>query len=350
MEKFNGKRLGHDEALNEAQELQKRLRENYPEKKEFQADDYEAESDILDVEKAQTEEINESIEKELSQETIEEIMDKVQDINRPETGLHVFSKAFDNTTAEEILRVLSSILKKGLLGKLNSSLEDIGWADAVRKRQGAVVFFNIVGRDLKRIEDSHWFGSSGADPLPMGIIFETSDFSEETEHRNYAIDYNLGQRESLQYKPNTFGTNFPDKFETYHGNSSRVPPDDQGYALTFRVAPRYFRGLVIRPMTEMTEEEFNDFCERKYPNFPNKQILRERFRYQESDNKETRKKKATDLATLMRKICGDKVDLLLPIYDTHGNLLWPKQITYDELKKIIRKRRDSLPPTEKSSE
>lgn len=349
MEKFKKEQLSHDDALEEAQELQKRLRENYPEKKELSTDDYDIESDILDVERAQAEKIAAITETELSQEVIEAVMNKVQDINKPGTGFHAFSKAFDNTSTEEILRVLGSVLKKGLLGRLNPSLEDGDWASAARKRRGAVVFFNIVGRDLKKIDASHWFRSSSSDPLPMGIIFDTSDFNEETEHSNYAIDYNLGQRENLEYRANTFGTNFPGETETYHGkDTSKIPPDDQGYALTFRVAPRHFRGFVIRPMVERTKEEF-DILSKERPNIP-LGALKTVYRYYESGDEEIKKEKAIEIATQIRKIYGDNADLLLPIYDAHGNLLWPKQITYEELKKMIDKHGKNLPPTEQSSE
>ena len=33
--------------------------------------------------------------------------------------------------------------------------------------------------------------------------------------------------------------------------------------------------------------------------------------------------------------CKDKLDRLVPIYDKQGNLLWPKQMSYEEVKEFV---------------
>ena len=38
---------------------------------------------------------------------------------------------------------------------------------------------------------------------------------------------------------------------------------------------------------------------------------------------------------VMKDIEQDKPELLVPIYDLNGNLLWPKQMSYEEVKKHI---------------
>jgi hypothetical protein len=40
----------------------------------------------------------------------------------------------------------------------------------------------------------------------------------------------------------------------------------------------------------------------------------------------------------MLDVFKDRANLLLPIYDLVGNLLWPKQMSYEEVKKFVAER------------
>lgn len=44
---------------------------------------------------------------------------------------------------------------------------------------------------------------------------------------------------------------------------------------------------------------------------------------------------AEGIASKMIEIDKDKPQNLLPIYDSDGNLLWPKQMSYAEVKKFV---------------
>ncbi|MFA6918527.1 MAG: hypothetical protein WC244_00200 [Patescibacteria group bacterium] len=345
MEKrFESGRLNNDDALKEAQRLQEKLKEKYPEKGEdFSPDDYQVESDILDVENADQNIDNSDIPipPELLPEVVERIMEKIQDINKPGTGFHsVRILEDDNSTIK-----LGGILRKGLLGKLNPNSPEQDWVSAVRKKMGAVVFFNIVGRDLRKIEDAHWFRPIGTSQTSLGIIFDTADFKENTEIANYALDYDLGKREKLQYKSNTFGAHArpgSEREEYFEEGDRRIPDYSEGYALSFRIAPDRFKGIVIRAMAEQTEEEMDNLY-KKQPYVP-QEVLRKIHRYKEVDDDESKQNKANEIATLMRKIYGDRVDFLLPIYDAHGNLLWPRQISYNEVREIVKEGEKNSPP------
>ena len=40
----------------------------------------------------------------------------------------------------------------------------------------------------------------------------------------------------------------------------------------------------------------------------------------------------------MKAVFRSKQDRIVPVYDTHGNLLWPKQMSYEEVKKYVAER------------
>lgn len=354
MEKFKKEQLSHDDASEEAQELQKRLRENYPEKKELSTDDYDIESDILDVERAQAEEIAEITETELSQEVIEAIMNKVQDINKPGTGVHFLTRSLTGGQSDKEL--LPNILKFGLLGratpKSKQTPED--WISSVRKRMGAVVFFNIIGRDLDKVRNSVWLSRTGTlgKDLIVGLIFNTDRLKEHQTIKGYAVDYYFGQRKNLEYKPNTFGPNINSENEQYfnneEGDNPRPPTSDDGYAATFRINPNSFNGVVLNFYRKQTEDEIEERIWREMrkrglkPSEENYQIVSSwhfgDYLIEDKDPENIRKKTEEFVNNLV-KSCNGRYDRLLPVYDIRGNLLWPSQISYDRVKRISKKKR-----------
>ena len=48
--------------------------------------------------------------------------------------------------------------------------------------------------------------------------------------------------------------------------------------------------------------------------------------------------RAQEIATIMQEEYKNKQELNLPIYDVDGNLYWPKQMTYEEVKKFVAER------------
>lgn len=75
---------------------------------------------------------------------------------------------------------------------------------------------------------------------------------------------------------------------------------EYGFELFARVAPRYFRGLVLGN------------------------------RYKDSDLKK--------IISQMEQVYQGRKNLLLPIYDDNGNLLWPKKMSREEVKKFVAER------------
>ena len=49
---------------------------------------------------------------------------------------------------------------------------------------------------------------------------------------------------------------------------------------------------------------------------------------------ETNQEAALQIAQMMKRIDQDNVERILPIYDIDGNLLWPKQMSYEEVKQL----------------
>ena len=102
-----------------------------------------------------------------------------------------------------------------------------------------------------------------------------------------------------------------DTFRDDQGN----PVSEAGFILCHRVAPRLFSGIVLSPGKENPvkgEGAGRNFIE------------------------------DTDYAPHVQKIVDEmmeadkeKPELLVPIYDLYGNLLWPKQMPYEEVKKLV---------------
>lgn len=241
---------------------------------------------------------------ELSKEEIEKIMEKVQDINKAETGLHVVSEKLPGGKLDEQLPVLQKILEQGILGAPYNQREGDNfsselWAKQVRQRNRNFVFFNIVGRDIDNVASSYYF-SGKKDKI--GLIFDISKFKEDLSYENYVS----GKPDNYQYQTRTFGTNsesFAKKREVPYGSgkfkTTKLTPYPEGHALSFRVAPRFLKGLILK-------------------------ISRKENASQEIIDK------------LARVINEENSDI--PIYDFDGNLLWPKQMSYEEVKKFVDER------------
>jgi hypothetical protein len=76
---------------------------------------------------------------------------------------------------------------------------------------------------------------------------------------------------------------------------------DEGFAVSHRVAPRYFKGFVLHQGLERSTDELI------------------------GDLIEVMKKNSMELGK----------EFFLPIYDLFGNLLWPKKISSDNVSKVL---------------
>jgi hypothetical protein len=256
-----------------------------------------------------------NLEQKLSLEQIEQIMEKVEDINAP-------GNAFSVTDLQDCVSSpkLKSILSDGLLGHSYFWPESRGmgekamvnketWAKNTRVHKNSLVHFNITGQILLPadskfpIADSAWMQDN--EDGKIAVLFDLSKYEEDATIGGETKD-KLGSR---TFRPHEFNANAKLKDSTY------------GFTLSHRVPSRFFKGLVIKLVTG---EKHTD----KYGVLRG-QECRDSVIYDEQANK---------IGKIMREVYQDKSDLLLPIYDHYGNLRWPKKMRREEVKKFIAER------------
>lgn len=373
----------------------------------------------------EAEKMQEKVEEELSPEIVEMIMAKVQDINKIGTPYKGIPE-----------KKLESILKFGLLANpdhhsIQNPQELIkSWVKNTKEKKG-VSFFNIVGPSTYSNNKVSAIKDNSFNPGQMTIIFDLSKFTAVGNplESTYESPYNQ--------KPNTFrysekGYLAPNKeiakknYEEYRKNLELdplkrkadfrdnlefndetwylfLPPViyDYGFTLSYRVAPRFFKGIILKPEREMTKEEKKKETEKNKAETEQriKRLTHERNILEENinslknltpeeekllislgKNKQDIEKQIISLMNDEKKLVDDiqrgedtlerilksndyamveeiiqqkKVELakkisdevikankgkpknLLPIYDFDGNLLWPKQMSYEEVKKFV---------------
>ena len=92
-----------------------------------------------------------------------------------------------------------------------------------------------------------------------------------------------------------------------------MPHTEYGFVLSPRVSPRRFEGLVLQADSELMQ-----------------QITRQ-------------------LSEIITKVNKDKPERIIPIYDKNGNLLWPKQMTHEEIKALVGERDKNKKETKEQS-
>jgi len=321
-----------------------------------EADDYYEAEKMVEREK----EKNQDVKKELSPEVVEKIMEKVQDINK-----------FGTAVTFKDIESLDSVLKSGLLGSVPKSVlrfaddkfrelisqyeqnyeRPAAWAKIFRKTKANVVWFNIVGRFLSEKVKKGSSDQTMHDLYPEGIesdffcaILDVSRFKEVNAGPwvHSPVENSVPKLDTFRSDDSTlygvlkllFGESIPvplddrlrkenigrlliekkaevDNFlnsDIAIGNKIKTAADlkdfftedgftrstkDYGFVFNGRVAPRLIKGLVIEKETlKMIEEKILEIYE-------------------------------------------DKQSLLMPIYDIDGNLLWPKKMSEEEVKKFV---------------
>lgn len=242
---------------------------------------------------------------------IEEMMKKVKNINEPGTAYSTLNVDWKDNKNASPIETLHHVLKEGLLGRSSlpqldyiygGSIKEMtkdkeGWAKAAREKHPIGVFFNVVGRasDIKRGDDSlyHRYDKKNADwnslgaqqteiaispyitPGSITVLFDASSLKEsETLHKDIE---NRGDM----------------KTKTYYSSSlwNETNPDSEyGFVASYRVAPRFITGLVV------------------------------------TDNS-----RVEEIVKVMQEASDGDITKMLPIYDTQGNVLFPKEIKYADL-------------------
>jgi hypothetical protein len=89
---------------------------------------------------------------------------------------------------------------------------------------------------------------------------------------------------------------------------------DSGHVLFGRIPPRYFRGIVIQYF---------------------KSALGHPANAEEETDPKIIQEKVDEIVHTMLTVDQDKPQLLLPIYDSGGNLLWPRHMTHEQVVEFV---------------
>jgi hypothetical protein len=306
-------------------------------------------------------------ERELTEPDIETILEKIEDIDQD-------GVAFVSSQAES-MEIFRDILKDGLLGTVyENEKEDSAekfrekWAQNLRKKGKGVVFFNITGRMLPEDIDEKPFDTSkteisqsrwvGGDWDRIVFLFDHSDFEEASPITRDDIKHREEKRKTYaSADPNLydmlvekFGENIPEpgseelKAEAAKGNKYLdedgfpKPDAECGFELSHRVAPRLFKGIVIKTTREITDEEMRaemvDWNWSKEQEDEQIRMSRQspEFCRVEDNSPELLQARAEEIAKEMIETYKNNPERLLPIYDVDGNLLWPKQFSIEEIR------------------
>lgn len=305
----------------------------------------------------------ENFEQELSPEVIEMIMNKVQDIERPGIAFSVIK----NIKFEDVI-------KEGLLGSyemptkgMSTDINKEDWAKRARKDRNSNVYFNITGRmagkKSQSIRSSYWVSHSKLQQNNIIILFNISKFKEEfpifdrrdetkksnnhtyrpiltyTGHQIEIIEKLFGQNKGLEKSREGYDNNFDEGWYTRRSewekrirafveniseeDKAKVigqmdPDDENGFALSHRVSPRYFQGIVADFICDEDWESRARDHRRTYGyNYP---LFEDRVK------------------PYLKLLLSENInhpERLVPIYDTFGNLFWPQKMSHEEVKKFV---------------
>ncbi len=201
-------------------------------------------------------------------------------------------------------------------------------------------FFNIVGR-LISVEDR----SGKVDPNKDGPEIMRARYSHSISNRpRVSIIFDITPFEENNFDfykilNNRYARTPKSKRREYHAN---IGPDDltkynwkevreiktgpgAGFLIRSRIAPRFFRGVVVGYFLHSLERDINKSGE-------------QRSIIDESPEGQAKFQKAVESVKeiMLKKVQGGS--LALPVYGASGNLIWPKQMSYEEVKKFVERR------------
>ena len=303
-------------------------------------------------------------------------MAKVQDINREGIGF----SGLGTMNHEQ----LNSLFKYGMLGgTMDTHKKEEGvidkadpvniarnWAVRARTEKDPIVHINITGRfqELKSVWEKRNSSNAVEDYLNDGPVQSQIDTAMWTKRRNgvtvmvdlsgfkdigqdaTTIKNNHGRerRHSSQTRPKSFQA---DLYDVRRG--STIPTDEYGFIVWHRVAPRNFSGIFLRthePQRIYTEEEVGQRMQKwgVTPDRPDykETITRETEHLNRQEETNTRdetdpqkiQQHVNEVVRAMQETYKNKPEMMVPIYDRGGNLLWPQQMSYEETKKFVAER------------
>ncbi len=237
----------------------------------------------------------------LSPEVLNLVMAKVQSIDTEGVGFH---SILGDHKGKEDKESVKQVLKDGLLGGPWADNKGL-WASMARTQRKGPLWFNIVGRasDGGSVAEARWSRYK-----KFTILFNLDSFQEVKVPSGRALKEakkkdvstaSFAHLQSHEYSADPDGL----------WRGEKDPNSNWGFILQYRVAPRFFTGVVLGPGSSdgQTRNLAGDFNE----------------------------KDLEELIGTMMAADKDNPGLLLPIYDLRGNLLWPQSMSYEEVKKKV---------------
>jgi len=313
-----------------------------------------------------------TVEEELSPEVVEKIMEKVQDINATGIAFSGLGELDSNN--------LGSLFKNGLLGD-NWKSHDVPhekylknlpteekvkkWTERTKESKDTIVHFNITGR----MEESRiWEENKGKVPF----VYRGRKIKSQIDLSQWSASENgvtiLFDVSSFKEQPNTRGHDGQHgsvgRAKTYRADDPtgeiNMPESEYGFIASSRVAPRYFRGIMMT-LNEQRPEYIDGYvaaliCRYENPEDEENQrkalaSTREYYKDNEDLIKSVIQSNREDLE---RRSMGDETDLekiranvkemakimeetykkdpsmCFPVYSRAGDLLWPLPAEYKE--------------------
>ncbi|MEX0999930.1 MAG: hypothetical protein WD000_08235 [Thermodesulfobacteriota bacterium] len=311
-----------------------------------------------------------SLEKALSPEVIKHVMEKVQDINAPETMFNVIGPMMtsqklyiDLDNLQKVnLQSLEGVLQKGLIG-----IPDyIGYVPLSKERSSSLIESTMLRNRKKTNVQRKKYGKLGP------WLNEIDDKSFEKS--GYAL--NAVNSIALIINKKYIEKQISQKFGKRDGirNQGRIPP-------------RFIDGVVVlnpTSVTELTEEQKalirdrdlisdqlvdlnwesatlrqkseetysmheEELRNRREELFEKRKVMDEKIyrllpydlwrKLYNNNNREFDSSRlqlmAKEIEKVQRNLYQSKPEYLKPIYDQKGNLLWPKQMSHEEVQKFV---------------
>lgn len=280
------------------------------------------------------------VEEELSLEIIEMVMEKVRDIDEKGTAYTGIARSgieptFGSQLPPEIsdkesrAQAMKSVLEQGLLSVSGDKKSSIYFNISGRSKnvyEQGVSDFPVTEKDKPQVYYGRF--SSGR----VNMIFDMS-FLQEAD-LDFYLQHSQKQRTHSVVVPELKSDQYmvtpsPEDSKIVidaikNGKETESYAPGTGFVTSSDIDPKYFLGIVVpaimRIATEQEKEQHNNIS----------------YMVDNSKDAEIEKGEYVKMAkNIMFDVFKEKSDRLIPIYDAEGNLLWPKEMGYQEVKKFI---------------
>ena len=125
-------------------------------------------------------------------------------------------------------------------------------------------------------------------------------------HGDITVTFDISRTQEVE--PSDFIDKPKQNLGTYRSVLTKGMDDGEyGFTLAGRVPPRNFRGIVVN----IHDRRMNHEKSMEY---------------------------AKKISGLLFSVNADKKGVMVPVYDRHGNILWPVQMSHEEVKKLVAER------------